>query len=145
MFPFRKKPEQPQVQQMAYPAPVSFRDGHFNTVKWISEADYIPTNLREKYPATLEKDAPLSILRPHEIRRLVWGIEVAELVSYMLKPYAVLMTVAPYYYVHKEKLCDLSLVRLSKAEHGKLVELAMKQIAVIERHDTVKKPETTWW
>jgi hypothetical protein len=145
MFPFRKKPEQQPVQQVTYPTPISFRDGHFNTVKWISEADYIPMDLREKYPAALEKDAPLSILRPHEIRRLVWGIEVAELVDYMLRPYSVLMKAAPYFYVHKEKLCDLSLVRLSKAEHGKLVELAMKQVAVIERHDTVKKPDTMWW
>jgi len=139
---FRKSDTAQQL--IPYVPPAMPRDGHFNTVKWISEPDYISDELRSFYPAAFEKDAPLSILKPHEIRAIVLGVEVAEYVDYLLRPYAEISLYGADFYVAKEKIVDLARVRLSKAEFGKLVDLALKSVAVVERHDNVNA-KREWW
>jgi len=134
-----------ELQPELIPVQPFQRDGHFNTVLWISTPDYIPDQLKQRYPAALEKDAPLAILRPSDIKAIIWGIEVGEYVDFMLRPYRDLIHIAAELYVEKEKIADLARVRLSKAEHGKLVDLALKSIAVIERHDAGYQKKNEWW
>jgi len=138
----RRRRLEPQPDFLPPPPPQ--RDGHFNTVLWVSTPDYIPDWLKQRYPAALEKDAPLAILQPNDIKAIVWGIEVGEYVDFMLRPYKDLISIAAELYVEKEKIADLARVRLSKAQYGKLVDLALKSVAVIERHDGYQK-KSEWW